>query len=117
MPPTRNDSQWDVIGHTQRGASHERQSTLNQDAIAFYVLPDGSPPIILAVADGHGSTKTFRSRIGAWLAVKSAVRICKEFAQRFGNLSPSAVKNAAEQHIAPPILRTWNQRVANHFAK
>ena len=63
MSQVRNNCRWGVLAHTQKGASHIRQKLDNQDAIEYSVADDGSPPVILAIADGHGSTKSFRSKV------------------------------------------------------
>jgi serine/threonine protein phosphatase PrpC len=117
MPQRRRDYRWGVLGHSQLGASHVRQGLPNQDAIRSYVLPDGSPPVALAVADGHGSSKCFRSHVGAVIAVETAVQVCRDFLERIGDAAPSTVKSAAEQQIPPRIFETWMRRVSDHWAR
>ena len=95
MPPTRMDYRWGILGHSQLGASHSRQGLPNQDAIRFFILPDGSPPAILAVADGHGSAKSFRSDVGAALAVSTAEEVCRDFLEGIGDAAPSADSEGA----------------------
>jgi len=114
MPLAQNDYRWDVLGHSQTGASHVRQGLPNQDAINWHVESDCAPPTILAVADGHGSARSFRSDIGARLATDAAVEIAQEFFGRIRGDAPTAVKSAAE-HIPPQIIRTWRDRVAEHL--
>jgi hypothetical protein len=97
--------EWRAIGASVRGASHVRAGLPNQDAIYLSSLttsaaPDalaaastpgppnpagpaaaaGSPgtPLLLAVADGHGSAKCLRSDTGARLAVETAARVIRE---------------------------------------
>jgi hypothetical protein len=88
--------EWRAIGASVRGASHVRAGLPNQDAIylsslATSAAPDapdaastpgaaGFPgtPLLLAVADGHGSAKCFRSDTGARLAVETAARVIRE---------------------------------------
>jgi serine/threonine protein phosphatase PrpC len=117
MPDGRTAYRWGVLGHSQLGASHVRQGLPNQDAIRFYVLPDGSPPVLLAVADGHGSAKSFRSDVGAVMAVETAVQVCRDFLEGIGDAAPSAVKSAAEQHIPPRIFQAWKRRVTDHWVR
>ena len=57
---------WEAFGRSVRGASHVRSGAPNQDAFHW----EGSsgrtgPRVILAIADGHGSKKSFRSEQGA----------------------------------------------------
>jgi serine/threonine protein phosphatase PrpC len=113
MPPARTDYKWGVIGHSQIGASHTRQGIPNQDAIRFFLLPDGSPPIILAVADGHGSAKSFRSHVGATLAVETAVQVLWQFFDGIGKEVPSAVKGLAKQ-LPGRVFQKWRERVRAH---
>ena len=107
------DCCWDVLGHSQRGASHVRQALPNQDAIAYRLAEDGSS-VVLAVADGHGSAKSFRSDVGAQFAVETAVEVCRDFLQGMRGAEPSAVKNAAKQGIPAKIVREWRRRVKEH---
>ena len=60
------------MGATVRGASHERTGQPNQDAWRSWSSPDGLQ-VVAAVADGHGSPRSFRSHIGARLAVAAAI--------------------------------------------
>jgi len=70
---------WRVIGESVRGASHIRKYLPNQDAIKWYSDSESGLPLILAVSDGHGSKKSFRSDRGAKFAVDIAVSTIKEF--------------------------------------
>jgi serine/threonine protein phosphatase PrpC len=115
MPTTTKAFRWRVIARSEQGASHIRNNLPNQDALQPFVLPDGKPPVVLAVADGHGSPKSFRSDIGARYAAESAVSLCSEFLRSIGDASPSAIKNSAEQQLPRQIIETWKQRVAQHF--
>jgi len=109
------DCQWGVLGHSQRGSSHVRQNLPNQDAISHHLADGGLPPVILAVADGHGSAKSFRSEVGSRLAVETAIEVCREFLDSMQGADPSTVKNDAELRIPPRIFQAWRQRVKEHF--
>lgn len=113
--PTIKAFRWRVIAHTEQGASHVRNNLPNQDAVQPFVLSGGRPPVILTVADGHGSPKSFRSDIGSRFAVESASRLCSAFLQSIGSASPSAIKNSAEQQLPREIIATWKQKVEQHF--
>jgi hypothetical protein len=69
----------------------------------------------LAVADGHGSPKSFRSDVGAFFAVDSAVSVCSEFLGSIRDASASVIKNSAEQQIPRRIIDKWKQKVDQHF--
>lgn len=115
MSQASTDYRWGALRHSERGASHIHQDLPNQDALAHCLPDDGSPPVILAVADGHGSPKSFRSDVGARLAVETAVAVCREFLDGMQGAEPSAVKNDAERRIPPRIVQGWKRRVAEDF--
>ena len=73
------DETWRIIGETQQGASHVFLGTPNQDDIDWDKEDDPFPWAVIAVADGHGSPKCFRSKRGASLAVDIAVKVGREF--------------------------------------
>ncbi len=116
MPPERKDYRWGVLKHRQMGASHERQGLRNQDAVHVFRPPDESA-VVLAVADGHGSPKSFRSHEGSRLAVEAAVEVCREFFEEIGNATPPhpQLKGQAEQHIPTQIFENWKRRVFDHL--
>jgi serine/threonine protein phosphatase PrpC len=64
---------WRIIGESIQGASHKRSGQPNQDAIALSPASGDSLPLILAVSDGHGGAKYFRSDKGASFAVGAAI--------------------------------------------
>ena len=107
---------WSVIGQSVRGASHLRSGLPNQDAIKFHAGTDGAPPAVLAVSDGHGSPKSFRSSVGAQLAVEVAVQAATDFLGGMKDSPLSAVKNAAERLLPADIVKVWTQKVAEHLS-
>jgi hypothetical protein len=64
-----------VIGGTIKGASHVQRGIVNQDCISWR---EDHGRVILAVADGHGSAKSFRSDIGSRLAVRVSLTVAEE---------------------------------------
>lgn len=106
---------WAVIGESVRGTAHHRSGLPNQDAIAFRAGPDGEAPVVLAVSDGHGSPKCFRSDVGAQLAVKTATDIVFEFLEGMRSSPASAIKAAAERLLAAEVLRDWRRAVSDHL--
>jgi Protein phosphatase 2C/FHA domain len=62
-----------VVGASVRGAAHVRSGLPNQDALAWRYTEGGG--VVVAVADGHGSARSFRSDAGAGLAVAAATEI------------------------------------------
>ncbi len=123
LPGQATASPWWLLGESVRGASHIRQGLPNQDSLLSY--PHGGAEgsgifelgnrVALAVADGHGSAKCFRSQIGSDCAVKVAISVAKEFLsaqEEIGDLT--LVKRAAEQRLARELASKWT-RVINGY--
>ena len=66
---------WRLMLETVKGASHDRQNLPNQDHGKFYQPNENRLPIILAISDGHGSAKSFRSDRGSKFAVETAIEL------------------------------------------
>jgi len=80
---------WQVITGSARGATHRASGLPNQDAVASQHGPGG---VVVAVADGHGHIRHFRSADGAALAVDVA---CRAGSQAVAEASSNAVKQEA----------------------
>lgn len=109
---------WYVFGSSVQGATHQRASIANQDAIDW-VARYGSTPhqVSVAVADGHGSAHYFRSAIGARLAVQTAKTLLDDLGHnRQLDHEPSAVKAVVDQQFAHLLSRQWNATVDAHLA-
>lgn len=108
---------WRVVGHSVRGASHERTGAPNQDAIYWLPQSGVGSPLILTLADGHGGRKHFRSEVGARLAVETAAQVSYDFLARAqadaGSLS--AIKRAAEEWLPKALVRSWLEAVEQHI--
>jgi serine/threonine protein phosphatase PrpC len=108
--------QWRAIGQSVQGAAHVRMGLPNQDAILWYPESGEGPPLILAVSDGHGSAKCFRSHIGSRLATEAAVRLLRDLLA--GQPDPtnlSAIKRTAEEHLPRELVRWWREAVEAHL--
>jgi hypothetical protein len=71
---------WRVISASVRGSSHQRSGLPNQDAVDYGTAPKGDfPGTVLAVSDGHGGGRHFRSQVGSTLAVHIAVTMLQEY--------------------------------------
>src|SRR5437016_2401525 len=75
----KDKSAWRIVGRSVRGAAHKRVDLPNQDAIGWWPDSGEGMPVILAVSDGHGSAKYFRSHRGARLAVETALKVIENF--------------------------------------
>ncbi|MEH2327362.1 MAG: PP2C family serine/threonine-protein phosphatase [Nostoc sp.] len=109
---------WQCIGKSVKGASHVRSGLPNQDAIKWH---PGYPklgtdlPVILAVSDGHGSAKSFRSNKGSHFAVDTAIQVIKEFflnnQGQPGDVNFSVLKDSAERLLPQRIVNEWRKAI------
>lgn len=102
---------WRVIGGSVTGASHERTSLPNQDAIEWSPSSSPAEALILAVSDGHGSAKCFRSHVGSQFAVATAIRILQQIIEGHEGSNPSAIKRVADEWLPQNLVRNWRDAV------
>lgn len=108
--------EWRAIGASVQGAAHRRSGLANQDAIRWLPPTGVGPPLILAVSDGHGSAKSFRSHIGSEQAVGTAAWVLQDLLD--GQPDPanlSAIKRTAEDRLPQEIVRRWSQAIEDHL--
>jgi hypothetical protein len=101
---------WKVISASVRGSAHQRTGLPNQDAVD-YGMADRSEPAatVLAVSDGHGGGRHFRSQVGAMLAVHVSVETVREHVCRTPGLNGSA--NLGE--LSQKIVNAWLSAVGS----
>jgi serine/threonine protein phosphatase PrpC len=102
---------WRVIGTSVRGASHVRSNSPNQDALQWLPESGDGPPVILAVADGHGSQKHTQSDRGARFAVEIAIAQLQDFLRRNQGNEIRQVRSDAQERLPRDLERAWKQRV------
>lgn len=103
-----------------QGAAHIRNALPNQDAIdwAPRIQKQSGLPLIMAVSDGHGSAKCFRSGIGAQFATKSAREVIKQFlSSEIFPADLSRIKHLFEEGLARDVVRNWQQAVDDDLQK
>jgi hypothetical protein len=108
--------EWRIIGESIQGASHTRSGQPNQDAIARFPASGDSLPLILAVSDGHGSAKYFRSDKGASFAVAAAIDTLSQFQENLASFLTSS-RMGLEEHLSKSIVNTWRSEVYTHFQR
>lgn len=113
MMDTAASPDWQVLGTSICGASHHRVGLPNQDAL-YIARPDACLPLIVALADGHGSSKSFRSDCGSRLAVESAQAICGTL---FSLPTLLQQKRWAEEHLPRELVRYWRAAVEQDLAE
>ena len=109
-------TEWQVVGQSVRGATHERNGLPNQDAIRWLPSSGRGSSVVLAVADGHGSARYPRSHTGANIAVKIATKLLDDFLNSqadAGNLS--LIKDAIEEWLPRTLVRNWTEAVAENL--
>jgi len=113
--PAKRALTWGVLAQSVRGAAHCRMGRPNQDAIESSMGPGAGPPLIVAVSDGHGSPKSFRSERGARFAVTIALKEARRLVDNFPG-TPSAIKRATERKFPLSLVRAWEASVLQDIA-
>jgi len=109
---------WTPLSASVRGASHEKTGQPNQDAVRSKMPGPGHELLLLAVADGHGSTRSFRSDRGSSLAAECALRVMARILRRLGPDAPlSRVRNHARSHWPRDIIAAWKAAVRADLTK
>ncbi|HUN32025.1 MAG TPA: protein phosphatase 2C domain-containing protein [Trebonia sp.] len=112
---------WHLITGTARGRSHEVRGLPSQDAVAHRVASAGRG-LVVAVADGHGHHRHFRSGTGSALAVQAACHAAVGLVTVLGPLpggaagerAAAASRLTAEMiaaRLPSDILRGWRAAV------
>ena len=113
-----NAPKWHTLGQSVRGASHLRSGLPNQDAVYWYPKSGEGPPLIVAVSDGHGSPRSFRSDVGSRFAVEQTVALILDLLNIADSLSTlSAVKRLVEERLPQELVRRWRASVDAHIGK
>jgi serine/threonine protein phosphatase PrpC len=74
-------------------------------------------PVILAVSDGHGSAKSFRSDKGSRFAVLTAIDVIQEFFSTIQNsdINFSTLKDGTERLLPRRLVSEWRTVVQQHL--
>lgn len=105
---------WRAICGSVRGTTHILNGKPNQDSIRSEIDRAGEYGI-LAVADGHGSDKCFRSDIGSRLAVRTAVEMLERIAKQSNGSNLSFIKDVIENKLPESILSIWRKRIEEDY--
>ncbi len=109
---------WVITGSSVRGVAHAREGLPNQDAITTWSPPDGRPlPAIIAVADGHGGARHFRSAIGARAGVNTATAVLHELAGAIDAANVHERSRLAAVDIPVRIASRWAAHVRGLLAE
>ncbi|MCE0498983.1 MAG: protein phosphatase 2C domain-containing protein [Methylacidiphilales bacterium] len=103
---------WTAISASVRGNWHEQSGQKNQDAVRLKNPRTAADALLIAVSDGHGSMRSFRSDRGSVLAAECALRLLKNFARRTGPSVPlSRVRRQAQQRWPQELVAAWRRAV------
>ena len=108
---------WRAAGRSVMGASHTRSGKPNQDALGWSPDSGLGSHVILAVADGHGSAKCFRSERGSRMAVATALAEIARLLEEQGTGDLSAVKRLGQERLPQALVRQWKQSVEEDLAR
>jgi hypothetical protein len=103
---------WSAISASVRGASHEKNGQPNQDAVRLKSPVRAGQALLMAVADGHGSTRSFRSDRGSALAAECALTELERLVKRLGPDAPlSRVRQQAKHFWPKQMIVSWKKAV------
>jgi protein phosphatase 2C-like protein len=110
LPPPSAQDLWLALTASQLGAAHQTTGLPNQDAVAArQVRPD---VLVVAVADGHGHRRHFRSARGSQLAVTVACDAAQELAARLDGYQTAApIESETLGTLVPAIAGAWRDAV------
>lgn len=108
------NSPYDGFYMSIRGYSHVIKNTVCQDYSKTYFSNDLA---ICITADGHGSSKHFRSDKGSKFATFAALESIKAFMKDRENFDNEICENSKKvlKKIESNILYRWNKKVLNHY--
>lgn len=106
---------WHVSAWTARGAAHRAAGLPNQDSMDRR-LASGGPGIAVAVADGHGHRRHFRSARGSEFAVAAGCRVGSRLACELTEKASRQSAEAATRAAVTVLVQEWRSAVAGHLA-
>lgn len=109
---------WQVHTATAIGAGHVRAGHPNEDAVARQLLPPSGGPALLmvAVADGHGDSRHFRSELGAKMAVAAGISAMRDWSPDISG-TPGEIAGSVQRTLVPGVVTRWNAAVAADLAE
>lgn len=109
-------NEWYVLGKSVKGASHSKSGLPNQDFIGWQPKLGKDLPLVLSIADGHGSEKYFRSHFGAQFAVEIANALVYRFAIEHAQQPFSTIASDV-QNLPAQIVSQWRKKVKEDWNK
>ncbi len=115
---------WRYYGESVQGATHIQAELPNQDAVGWWPHEPGvvgsGLPVVMAVSDGHGSAKSFRSDVGSKLAVEVATEEIVRFfhldqpnqEERYSNFQ--LINDQAKTRLPHNLVERWQKEALQH---
>jgi hypothetical protein len=108
---------WQVFGASVRGASHLADGRPNQDAMASWPGDSAAVPVALvAIADGHGGARHFRSDVGSRIAVDVTVATLRALVPALDAATDGERSQLVAVDIPQRIVAAWTEAVRAHLA-
>jgi len=108
---------WTALSASVQGASHEHRGQGNQDAVRLNNPSGLDDTVILAIADGHGSARSFRSARGSAMAAECALHELRRFIRQLGPDAPlSRVRYQAKNRWPKAVITAWKSAVRADLA-
>lgn len=110
-----------IFGKSVKGATHERNGLPLQDSFKIEEISDKIT--IIAVADGHGSSKCPRSYRGSTIAVNTFCSVIKKYLLNYGKERDGLtnlvtfLNREGDMRFAQDICEEWQARVKQSFYK
>jgi serine/threonine protein phosphatase PrpC len=109
---------WTAVSASVRGNWHEQSGQKNQDAVRLENPRAAADALLIAVSDGHGSMRSFRSDRGSALAAECALRLVRKFVRRTGPGAPlSRVRRQAQERWPRELIAEWKRAVRADLAR
>jgi parallel beta-helix repeat protein len=116
MSQEQNKLAWRILHASVTGASHVRARVPNQDAILYKQNSEVGVPLVLSIADGHGSKKYFRSHTGSQFAVQAAEKVLHTFVRGLKEQGrPLSEIESMAQRVPLDIVEHWRRLVEDHW--
>lgn len=110
---TLQTTKWNALGKSVPGANHIFKGVPNQDYIDWESVGKN---LILAIADGHGSSKSFRSKEGSEFAVKAFLNLFQQLLEKTAEeIIPVLLKRNGKEQIPRQLVEDWKVMVQHHL--
>lgn len=102
--------EWAVVDGNVQGASHKRDGSTGQDSI-MHAPGEDANWAVMAVSDGHGSPKSFRSTIGSFHAARVATDLAEKFLVEMQDEPIPVIEANAKRDLPAKIVLAWTEAV------